>query len=101
LKKHGLSVIISQLNVLFYIQDIGGVMISQISGLDSCCAIKDPRRKAQSMRFKNNADTSVQTKNAPVNKSPKENAIWTSFSIIVGAVVFVVGYFMVSSMRKA
>jgi len=80
--------------------DIGGVMISQIGGLDSCRAAKDPRRKAQSMRFKNNATAPSHIRYKALNKSPKESAAWTSFSIFVGSALFLFGVATISLMKR-
>lgn len=75
-------------------------MISQICGLDSCRAVKDPRRKAQSMRFKNNATMPSHIKYRAINKTPKESAVWTSLSILVGSALFIGGCVAVSVLKR-
>ncbi len=78
-------------------------MISQVGGLDSCRAVKDPRRKAQQMRFKNNASIPSHVKTSGYvtePQTPKDNAIWTSFSIIMGALIFIGGYIILSASKK-
>lgn len=76
-------------------------MITQVSGLNTSGVIKDPRRKAQSIQFKHRANIPYEGKggyNEQYEKQ-KSNALWTSVSIVLGAVLFTIGYFLVSALK--
>lgn len=74
-------------------------MITQVGGLDTCCVIKDPRRKAQSIQFKRRTNTPYQNGYNEQYERQKNNALWTSVSIVLGAVLFTLGYFIISAMH--
>jgi len=72
-------------------------MITKVNCLDASGAVKDPRRKAQSMQFKNSATIPYQSGYNHQFEKQKNNALWTSISIVAGSILFTVGYFMVSA----
>lgn len=75
-------------------------MITQVSGLDTRGVTKDPRRKAQSVQFKKQLNIPYTQNNDTEHVRQKKNALWTSVSIIAGALLLVVGYFLIGGMKK-
>lgn len=79
-------------------------MITQISGPNTVGVTKDPRRKAQSVRFKKNTSIASHSSTAAKGYSDyarqQKNALWTSVSIVLGSIVFTVGYFTLSALKK-
>lgn len=79
-------------------------MITQVSGPNTYGVTKDPRRKAQSVRFKERSMIPYKSNYDGYNKEyerQQKNALWTSISIVAGAVLFTVGYFMLSGLKTA
>jgi hypothetical protein len=81
---------------------VGGVMITQVN-LDVNRSVQDPRRKAQSMHFENNSSmpSHMNIRHSSVHRptTPRENAIWTVFSAMIGMFVFVFGYIILAAKR--
>ena len=73
-------------------------MITKISGLNTCGTIKDPRRKTQNMQFKNTSNLSYQSGHNDQFVKQKNNALFTSISIVAGSILFTAGYFMLSAL---
>ena len=78
-------------------------MITQVSGCDAVGVTKDPRRKARSIRFKDGSGISYAQsyKYDREYQRQQKNALWTSVSIVLGALLFTMGYFVLSGMKKA
>lgn len=96
------SVIIIPLYVLFLdIRYSGEVMITQVSGFNVSGVTKDPRRKAQSIQFKRHSNIPYKSGYDEEFERQQRNALWTSISIVVGSVLFVVGYFLLSGKKRA
>lgn len=77
-------------------------MITQISGLDTRGVTKkDPRRKAQSVQFRKKVNIPYKQGIDAQYVQQKKNALWTSVSIVAGAVLFTVGYFLLAGMKNA
>jgi hypothetical protein len=91
-----------ELKVLFLYKILGGVMITQVS-LDVNRSVQDPRRKAQSMRFENNPSMPKHVNVRPnfihETRTSRENAVWTVFSLMIGAFAFVFGSIIVAAKR--
>lgn len=73
-------------------------MITQVNALGSG-VIKDPRRKAQSVQFKRGADIPYKSGYNEQFTRQKNNALWTSFSIVAGSILFTIGYFMLAALN--
>ncbi len=88
---------------VFFLEYSGEVMITQISGLDSVSAAKDPRRKSQSIRFKHpRSNISYKSGDYPVAYNHQKNeALLTSISIVAGSTLFTLGYFLFMALKKA
>lgn len=80
---------------------LGEVMITQVSGLSVNSVTKDPRRKAQSVKFRNHSRIPYTHNYEEEYARQQKNALWTSVSIVAGSVLFTVGYFMLSSIKGA
>lgn len=79
-------------------------MITQISGLNGNSAVaKDPRRKAQSVRFKHHSMVSYKQKYNfnEAYHNPKKNALINSIVIVAGATAFTIGYFAITGLKQA
>lgn len=72
-------------------------MITKVSGLNTDCVIKDPRRKSQRVQFK-------EYNNIPYKSSyyddeyvqQRKDALWSSFFIVLGSIAFMVAYFLLT-----
>lgn len=78
----------------------GEVMITQVSGLDVSGVKKDPRRKAQSVRFKRQAKIPYKSSYSKEFEQQQKNALNTSVAIVGGSMLFTIGYFLLSGLRK-
>ena len=74
-------------------------MITQISGLNAGGVTKDPRRKAQRIQFKHRSNIPYKSNYDRETDRQQKNALWTSASIVMGSVLFTVGYFMLSGLK--
>ncbi len=88
-------------------------MITQIGGPDAVSVTKDPRRKSQSIQFDKRARIPYNAKmlmseadayspnhlNAAY-KRKRQNALWTSFSITLGSVLFLGTYLGINALKK-
>ena len=76
------------------------VFFTQVSAFNVSGVTKDPRRKAQSIQFKRHSNIPYKSGYDEEFEREQRNALWTSVSIVVGAVVFVVGYFLLSGIKR-
>lgn len=74
-------------------------MITQVSSLSGGCAARDPRRKAQSIKFRHHADIPYKSGYNEQYEHQKNNALLTSITIIASSFLFMLGYFLVSALR--
>lgn len=77
-------------------------MITQVSGLNANSVTRNPRGKAQRMPVQERSNIPY-TQNYRYDRAyerQQKNALWTSVSIVLGALMFTMGYFMLSSMKK-
>jgi len=79
---------------------LGDVMITQVSGLNAGGVAKDPRRKAQRIQFKRGSNIPYQSNYNKDYDRQQRNALLTSVSIVIGSVLFTVGYFMLSGLKN-
>lgn len=82
---------------MYSYEDIGEEMITKVNGPSFSGIVKDPRRKAQSMQFKNSSFISAKNDCGDQFVQRKNNALLTSVSIVAGSILFTVGYFMLSA----
>ena len=82
-----------------YVGYLGEVMITQISGLNANGVTKDPRRKAQRIQFKHSANIPYKSNYNSEYERQQRSALYTSVSIVIGSVLFTVGYFMLSGLK--
>ncbi|MFA7658451.1 MAG: hypothetical protein WCY19_03360 [Candidatus Gastranaerophilaceae bacterium] len=75
-------------------------MITQVSGLNVSGVTKDPRRKAQSIQFRRHSNIPYKSNYDTEYERQQRNALWTSVSIVIGSVLFTVGYFMLSGLKR-
>lgn len=75
-------------------------MITQIGGLNTVSVTKDPRRKAQSAQLKNHSNISYKSNYEQDYVRSQRNAFWTSISVVAGAILFTMSYFILSSIKK-
>lgn len=77
-------------------------MITKVSGLNPSCDTKDPRRKAQRLVFKNGANIPYKSSYDSdfEYKQQQRNALWTSMSIILGSLLFMGGYLILTKKAK-
>lgn len=73
-------------------------MITQVSGFNASGVYKDPRRKAQSFQFKHRAVIPYKGGYEDPYARPKNNALFTSISIVAGSILFTAGYFLLSAL---
>lgn len=76
-------------------------MITQVSSFDTRGITKDPRRKAQSVQFKNKLNIPYTQNNDTEYVKQKKNALWTSVTIVAGTLLFAVGFLLLSGMKTA
>ena len=76
-------------------------MITQVSDLNAGCATKDPRRKAQRVKFRNSSNITYKSNYNQNTERQQKSALLTSLSIVLGSLIFATAYFMVSSLRDA
>lgn len=76
-------------------------MITQVSSLNvGAGAIRDPRRKAQSVQFRNNSKIPyIDNSSGRVSKE-QNSALWSSIAIVAGSILFTMGFFMLSAIRN-
>lgn len=78
---------------------LGEVMITQVSSLSSGSVARDPRRKAQSIKFKHRSNMPYKSGYNEQYEHQKNNALLTSITIIAGSMLFTLGYFLLSALR--
>lgn len=76
-------------------------MITQVSGPKVDGVVKDPRRKAQRIKFKNNSNITYKSSYTPDYEKPQKDALWTSISILLGSLFFATAYFMFTGLKNA
>lgn len=72
-------------------------MITRVSATSPSCPFKDPRRKAQSVQFKNKLNLTYDEASKALYKEQKRNAMLTSIYIVAGSIAFTIGYFFVNT----
>ena len=80
-------------------------MITQISGCNATGVTKDPRRTSQHVQFKNNYIRSNISYKSNDNyneehERQQNKAFKTSTLIVLGSILFMAGYFMLSGLSK-
>lgn len=89
------------INVFSFYIGLGEVMITQVSGFNASSSAKDPRRKAQSIRLKHISDIPYRSNYEKEYREQQKNALQTSITIVLGSVLFTMGYFLFSKKAKA
>lgn len=76
-------------------------MITQVSSLNvRGAAVRDPRRKAQSVQFRNNSKIPyTMDYNEQISKH-QNSALWSSIAIVAGSILFTMGFFMLSALKN-
>lgn len=90
----------NSVNALLYLGLLGEVMITQVNGLEAYRVPKDPRRKSQSIQFRNHSQIPYKSNYDEEFARQQKNAFWTSISIVAGSVLFTVVYFLLSGMKN-
>lgn len=77
-------------------------MIKQVSSLNTCSSAKDPRRKARTIQFKHsyNYSYSANPNDRKQEGSKTRSPVWTGTSIVLGSVLFLMIYFIVTGSRN-
>lgn len=83
-----------------YVGYLGEVMITQISGLNVSGVTKDPRRKAQRIQFRHGANIPYKSSHSQEYDRQQRSALFTSLSIVIGSVLFTIGYFMLAGLKN-
>ena len=76
-------------------------MITSVNSFNPSGVIKDPRRKSQSVQFKERAVVPYKDAYTQQHSNQKSNALLTSSSIVAGSVLFTIGYFLLSAMSMS
>lgn len=76
-------------------------MITQVGGPSSGVVAKDPRRKAQRVQFKHSTQIPYQSSYNNKYERQQKRAFWTSFYVVLGSVLFTVGYLFLSGVKKS
>lgn len=76
-------------------------MITQIGGLNSIGLVKDPRRTSRHARFKNESLANIPYKGNydEEDVSEQRKVVKTSILILLGSVLFMMGYFVLSGLK--
>ena len=82
---------------MFFVGYLGEIMITQVSGRISTSVFKDPRRRAQSVQFKNRNYIPYKGNNEADNKEQVKKAVFTSVAVVAGSIAFMIGYFLLSA----
>lgn len=78
-------------------------MVAQVSGPTAGVYVKDPRRKAQNIRFKHSSNIpymSTYDADNQASKPQQNTALYTSVLVVLGAVLFMAGYFLITGLKK-
>ena len=75
-------------------------MITRVSGADSAGMAKDPRRKSQRPQFKHSCQIPYKSSYEMDYRQQQKNALWSSASIIMGSLIFMIGYYMLTRRVK-
>lgn len=76
-------------------------MITQVSSLRVGASIaRDPRRKAQSVQFKNNSKLPYTGDFDTQHSKERNDALWSSVEVVAGSILFVAGYFVLSALSN-
>ncbi len=76
-------------------------MITQVSSLNLKESVRDPRRKSQSLRFKNRSVIPYRGTLSDSYDRAKKDAFWNSVAIVAGSVLFTVAYLLLSAIKRA
>jgi V8-like Glu-specific endopeptidase len=74
-------------------------MITQVSGLNSGGAVKDPRRKAQRIQFRNTTKIPYQGISVDEYERQKKDALWTSVYVVVSSLLLTSAYLFFSGIK--
>ena len=75
-------------------------MITQVGSQNSIsCATRDPRRKSQSVQFRNRSIIPYKGENIDV-KRQQNSALLSSLAIVAGSVLFTMGFFLLSAIKN-
>jgi len=76
-------------------------MITKVSSLNTCGGIvRDPRRKTQSVQFRNNSKIQYTGEASDGLSQQQNSALWSSVAIVAGSILFTMGFFMLSAMKN-
>lgn len=77
-------------------------MIKQVSSFNPCNSAKDPRRKARVIQFQHsyNYSYSANPNEKKQESSKARSPVWTGTSIVLGSVLFLMIYFIVTGSRN-
>lgn len=77
-------------------------MITQVSAANVSGVAKDPRRTARHIRFKNKPGIPYRGSSTEAEyEKHKKNAFKTNAAIVLGAIAFMFGYFLLSGLERA
>lgn len=82
----------------FLLGYLGEEMITSVSSYNSRGAVKDPRRKSQSIQFRKSSEDSYRSADVNQNLKQKNSAQITTGAIVAGSVLFTTGYFVLSAL---
>jgi hypothetical protein len=77
-------------------------MITQVSGFNTKGVANDLRQSARTMRPEHNSNLSNQINFRQENpQQPQKSPIWTGTSIVLGSVLFMMIYLLISGTKRA
>lgn len=85
---------------MFFVEYLGEVMITQVGGRIGSGVARDPRRKAQSVQFKNSTYIPYKGSNESIYREQEKKALRTSALIVAGSILFMVSYFLISALSS-
>lgn len=76
-------------------------MITQVSSLNAFGGVlRDPRRKAQSVQFRNNSKIQYTGEYGRKISKEQNSALWSSIAIVAGSILFTLGFFMLTALKN-
>lgn len=89
------------LNKLSYIYGLlGEVMMTQVIIPNAGSVIRDPRRKSRITQFKHSSHTPYKVNYGQDYDSSPRSSVWTGTSIVLGSVLFMIMYFLITGAKK-
>lgn len=76
-------------------------MITQVGAACVCPVVKDPRRTAKRIQFKNKPEIPYKGDSETEYEKQQKSAFKTNIAIIISAVAFMMGYFFLSGLERA